>query len=255
MVEANNPDFWSFLSRDFNRLRMEARMKAVGTEKGGELERRIRDYLGKNWGKEYQVKITGNVVLLGQIAAGLVSNQIESMGFAFLVILGLITLFLRSWKLGLLAAVPNLIPIVGLYGLMGSLGIELSTPTAMISSVVLGLVVDASIHFLYRFRYEFERRKHYLQALHHTYRNMGQALVVATLILVFGFASSVFASFRPTVYFGLLTSFTILFSLVCTLVLLPVLLVLLKPLGPQAVFQHSPKEILTPTKASSIIGA
>ena len=124
----------------------------------------------------------------------------------------------------------------------------------MISSVVLGLVVDASIQFLYRFRHEFERRRHYLQALHHTYRNVGQAMVVSTLILVFGFASSGFASFKPTVYFGVLTSLTIFFALICTLILLPVVLILLKPFGRQAVLAKDSKQILTAPHGSPIIG-
>ncbi len=255
MAESDNPDFWSFLSRDFRHTRLEARMKAVGTEKGSALEDRIRDYVGKNFGSEYEVRITGSVVLLGQMSEQLVSNQIVSLGVAFLIILGLIALFFRSWKMALLAAIPNLIPIVGLYGLMGFLKIELSTPMAMISSVVLGLVVDASIQFLYRFRYEFDRRRHYLQALHHTYRNIGQAMVVTTMILVFGFASSVFASFRPTFFFGILTGLTILFSLVCTLVLLPLALVLIKPFGRQSVLKPHPKQTLTPKNPSSIIAA
>jgi len=255
MAESNHPDFWSFVSRDFRQMRLEARMKAVGTERGRALETRIWSYVKSHFGEEYEVKITGNVVLLGQMSERLVNNQIESLGVAFLLILILISLFFRSWKMGLLASIPNLIPMVGLYGLMGFLKIELSTPTAMISTVVLGLVVDASIQFLYRFRHEFQERRHYLQALHHTYRNVGRAMVISTLILVFGFASSAFASFRPTAYFGLLTSVTIFFALLCTLVLLPVVLVLLKPFGPQAVVKPARKEILTPVEHSSIIGA
>lgn len=255
MAASNNPDFWSFISRDFQQMRLEARMKAVGTERGRSLETRIWNYVGKNFGDPYEVKITGSVVLLGKMSERLVNNQLESLGVAFFLILSLIVLFFRSWKMGLLASIPNLIPMVGLYGLMGFLKIELSTTTAMISAVVLGLVVDASIQFLYRFRYEFQERRHYLQALHHTYRNVGQAMMISTLILVFGFASSVFASFRPTAYFGLLTSLTIFFALLCTLVLLPVVLVLLKPFGPPAVFKPSRKDILTPTEPSSIIGA
>lgn len=255
MAESNNPDFWSFISHDFRHMRLEARMRAVGTERGRAVERRIWNYVARDLGDGYKVKITGSVVLLGQMAEHLVSDQIRSVGFAFVVILSLIAIFFRSVKMALLAAIPNLIPILGLYGLVGFLGIELSTPVAMISNVALGLVVDASIQFLYRFRHEFEQRRNYLQALHHTYRNMGQALVIATMILVFGFASSIFASFRPTIYFGLLTSLTILFSLLCTLVLLPLVLVLLKPFGPQALFKGQAKQILTAQEVSSIIGA
>ena len=255
MAESNNPDFWSFISSDFKQMRIEARMKAVGTKRGQALEARIWNYVNHHLGKDYEVKLTGIVVLLGKMSDDLVKNQINSLGVAFLIILGLISFFFRSWKMGLLAAIPNLIPMIFLYGTMGFLDIELSTPTAMISSVVLGLVVDASIQFLYRFRFEFQHRGHYLQALHHTYRNVGQAMVVSTLILVFGFASSVFASFKPTVYFGLLTSLTVFFALICTIVLLPVVLVILKPFGKPAVFIEPPKHSLTPPARSSIISA
>ena len=121
---------------------------------------------------------------------------------------------------------------------MGFLKIELSMSTAMISSTVLGLVVDSSIHFLHRFKLEFSRRRHYLQSLHHTYRNVGQALSLSTLILVIGFASSVFASFLPTIHFGLFTSLAIFFALIFTLLTLPVCLVLLKPFGGQRLFKR-----------------
>ncbi len=234
MAKSNNADFQTFISKDFRHARLEARMKAVGTQKGAAVEGRIWDYIHK-YMEGYDVKLTGSVVLLGKMSARLVEDQVISVGIAFVIILILISLFFRSWKMGLLASIPNLLPILALYGLMGFLKIDLSTPTAMISSVVLGLVVDASIQFLYRFRHEFDRRHHYVQALHYTYRNVGQAMVVSTLILVFGFASSAFASFRPTVYFGLLTSITIFFALLCTLILLPVALILLKPFGRQPV--------------------
>jgi len=255
MAKSDNPDFWTFISHDFHQMRLEARMKAVGTRRGQALEARIRDYVNRSFGSDYDVQLTGVVVLLGTMSEKIVKNQIDSLGIAFLIILGLISIFFRSWKMGLLASIPNLIPMVFLYGTMGFLKIELSTPTAMISSVVLGIVVDASIQFLYRFRHELQHRGHYLQALHHTYRNVGRAMVVSTLILVFGFASSVFASFKPTVYFGLLTSLTVFFALICTLVLLPVVLVLLKPFGRQSVFIPSDKHSLTPQTHSSIIGA
>lgn len=108
----------------------------------------------------------------------------------------------------------------------------------MISSIVLGLVVDSSIHFLHRFRMEFDKRHHYLQALHHTYRHTGQALVVSTMILVIGFSTSVFAGFRPTIQFGVLTGLTIFLSMICTLLALPVWVVMTRPFGPQKLFRR-----------------
>ena len=236
IAQSGDPEVFKLISPDYKEMRLEARMKAVGTKEGALVEETTRQYMEKNLGKDFDYNITGNVVLLGRMAKDLVTQQTHSFEFAFVSILIVVIIIFRSLRLGLLAAIPNLVPILAVYGLMGYANIELSTPTAMISSIVLGLVVDASIQFLYRFKLEFAKRRHYLQALHHTYRNTGMSMFVSTLILVIGFASSFFASFRPTVHFGLLTSLTIFFALICTLVILPVCLLMLKPFGPQKLF-------------------
>lgn len=238
MADSGDPELWKMISPDFKEVRIEARMRAIGTTEGAALEDRIRAYMEENLSDYFEYKLTGNVVLLGKIAKGLVHEQTRSFAFAFISILLVIILIFRSIPLGLLAAIPNLFPILAVYGFMGYIGIELSTATAMIASIVLGLVVDASIQFLYRFRKEFQSRSHYLQSLHHTYRNIGQSMVLSTLILCIGFASSVFASFRITVHFGVLTSLTIFLALLCSLLVLPVFLLWLKPFGPQRLFKR-----------------
>lgn len=238
MADTNDAELWKMISRDFKEVRLEARMRAIGTTRGAALEERIREYLEKNLSEYFEYKLTGNVVLLGKISKSLIHEQTRSFAFAFVSILLVIILIFRSIPLGLLAAIPNLFPILVAYGFMGYKGIELSTATAMIASIVLGLVVDASIQFIYRFRKEFENRYHYLQSLHHTYRNVGQSMVLSTLILCLGFASSVFASFRITVHFGVLTSLTIFLALLCSLLVLPVFLTWFKPFGPQRLFKR-----------------
>ncbi len=238
IAQSGDPEVWKMLSPDYKEIRLEARMKAVGTTAGAEVEKKAREYLKEHLDGFLDYQITGSVVLLGKMAKDLVDEQLRSFGFAFLSILIVVMIIFRSWKLGLLAAIPNLIPILGIYGLMGYANIELSTPTAMISSIVLGLVVDASIQFLYRFRLEFQQRHHYIQALHYTYSSTGMSMFVSTLILSIGFASSIFASFRPTVHFGVLTSLTIFFAFICTLVVLPVALLMVRPFGRQRLFAH-----------------
>ncbi|HOW59318.1 MAG TPA: MMPL family transporter [Candidatus Omnitrophota bacterium] len=238
MVASEDPELYKMISPNFKEIRMEARMRAIGTTQGALLEERVREYLERNLSGFFEYKLTGNVVLLGKIAKSLVHEQTRSFLFAFISILIVIVLIFRSIRLGLLAAIPNVFPILAVYGIMGFAGIELSTATAMIASIVLGLVVDASIQFLYRFRKEFQHRSHYIQSLHHTYRNMGLSMVVSTLILCLGFASSVFASFRITVHFGALTSLTIFLALLCSLLVLPVFLTMVKPFGPQRLFKR-----------------
>ena len=246
MARSGDPELWKLLTPDFKQIRLEARMKAVGTRRGAILEDTVRQYMEKELKNDFDYQLTGNIVLLGKMSRDLVFNQVKGFLFALASILISICVIFRSWKMALLAAIPNMLPILTIYGIMGYVGIELSSPTAMISSIVLGMVVDASIHFLYRFRMEFSHRHHYLQSLHHTYRRVGQSLVVSTLILTIGFSTSIFASFRPTIYFGILTGLAIFFSLLATLLLLPVCLVMLKPFGRERLFIR-PSQIDTPS--------
>ena len=165
------------------------------------------------------------------------TQSIVDIRAAFAAILILIIIFFRSVRVGLLASIPNLLPIILVYGMMGFFKIELSMPTAMISGIVLGLVVDQAIHFINRFKMEFKKRRNYLQALHHTYRYVGASLITSNMILCIGFASSIFASFRPTVHFGVLTALTIFIALFCTLIIMPVFLVWMKPFGRPSLFR------------------
>lgn len=239
LAKSDSPDLWSLVSRDFRDLRLDVRIKAVGTEAGTLIDEKAKAYVEEHLAKDFKVMQTGNVVLLGRMAKGLVEQQVKSFGTAFLSILILICIIFKSVRMGIFAAVPNLFPVVVVYGTMGFLGIELSTTTAMISSIVIGLVVDASIHFLYRFRIEFHSRRHYLGALHNTFRTVSPALILSTAILSVGFLSSVFGNFLPTLYFGLLTSLSLGLSLISALVILPVLLVIFKPFGKQKLFVSS----------------
>ncbi len=236
MAASDDPELWKLLSHDFKEIRLDARMRAVGTTKGHLMEQNARKYLEENLSKHFEYHLTGNVVLLGKMSKELVTEQMQSFGFAFTSIFILITIIFRSARMALLASIPNLFPILAVYGFMGFMGIELSTPTAMISSIVLGFVVDAAIQFLYRFKMEFNHGHHYVQALHHTYRSMGQSVIISTLILMMGFASSVFASFKPTAHFGALTSLTIFLAMLSCLLALPMFLVMLKPFGKERLF-------------------
>ncbi len=231
MSANGDADLWKMISRDLRQIRLEARMRAVGTQEGSELEERALAYLKEHLGSDCTFHLTGNVVLLGHMAKSLVYSQMNGFLYAFFSILALITFFFRSFKMGLLASIPNLLPVLFVYGIMGFMQIELSTATAMISSIVLGMLVDASIHFMYRFRLEYERRQHYLQAMHHTFRRTGLSLTISTIILSAGFGTSIFASFKPTIYLGLFTGLSIIFSLICTLLILPMMLIFLKPFG------------------------
>ncbi|HTL46755.1 MAG TPA: MMPL family transporter [Verrucomicrobiae bacterium] len=238
IIENADDELWSMISRDLREVNVQAQMHAVGTRDGATVEEASRRYMKEVLSPYFDCHMTGNVVLLGRMSKDLVESQIQGFSFAFLATLTLVALIFGSLHMGLLAAIPNLLPIGMVYGMMGFMGIELSSSTAMIASIVLGIIVDSSIHFLYRLRREYEQRENYLQALHHTYRSMGQSLVLSTLILISGFSTSVFAGFRPTIQFGILTSLAIFLSMTSTLLVLPVCAVITKPFGRSNLFRR-----------------
>lgn len=167
------------------------------------------------------VQVTGSNYLLALMSRTLVRNQITSLGLAVLLILGSITLALRSWKLGVIAAIPNLLPTIMIFGVMGWCGIELSTATTMIASVALGLLVDDTIHLLYQYQREKRRGLPPLDAIRRALRHSGRAVIFTTIILTLGFWTGVLGSFKPTIHFSFLTGLTMLFALIIELLVTP----------------------------------
>jgi predicted RND superfamily exporter protein len=117
-------------------------------------------------------------------------------------------------------------PIAWTGGLMGAFRIDLSTGTAMIASAVLGLVVDDTIHFLTRYSRELVDDPG--EAIRRTTRAVGMPLTVNNLVLVLGFWVGCFGSFKPTIYFSLLSGVTMLTALLCDLLVTPACLMLLR---------------------------
>jgi predicted RND superfamily exporter protein len=151
----------------------------------------------------------------------LVHTQTRTFGLATVLVLGSIALALRSWQLGCIAALPNMLPPLLLFGLMGWCGIALSTATAMIASVVLGLIVDDTIHLLHRYSRERAAGQAPLPAVERSLRSTGRALLTTTLILTLGFWVGVLGSFLPTVHFSFLTGLTMILALVVELLMTP----------------------------------
>jgi predicted RND superfamily exporter protein len=167
------------------------------------------------------VQLTGTNYLLAQMSHTLVFTQLRSLGLAIFLILGTIAVALCSWRLGIVAAIPNLLPPLLVFGLMGWCGIGLSTATTMIASVALGLVVDDTIHLLYRYRQARRTGDDPPLAITEAVRHTGRALVSTTLILALGFWAGLVGSFKPTVSFSFLTGLTMILALLADVLVLP----------------------------------
>jgi predicted RND superfamily exporter protein len=169
--------------------------------------------------------ITGNAVLLGRSADAIAASQPRSVGAAAIAILLLMSWVLRSVRLGLVAMIPNAIPIVLFFGGLGWGVASLSLPTSLIASIALGIAVDATAHYLVRYRAERLLGASPSEAVFRSNRGVGRPIALASITLVLGFAVVALSGFATLREFGLLSAATMLVCAATDLLLLPAVLV------------------------------
>ena len=218
----------SWLDTRGKTVRISARVTSLNSERFLDLAHRARQRAVQ---LSLPMQATGTNYLLAQMSRALVHNQVASLACAVVMILGTITIALRSWKMGVVAAIPNLLPTVMIFGLMGWLGIELSAATTMIASVALGLFVDDTIHLLYLYRQKKQAGCKTFEAIEYALHHAGRAVIFTSLILTFGFWAGLLGSFKPTIYFSLLMGLTMLFSIVTELLVTPAVVLTLDGQG------------------------
>lgn len=158
-----------------------------------------------------------------------VRSQITSFALAFLIIFALLALLYRSLRVSLLALPANLFPLFLTMGLMGLVGIRLDVATVTIAALVLGLVVDDTTHLLYRYREALRAGSDHEDAVRHALDTAGAAMATTSVVLVLGFSVLALATVKSVAYFGLLAAAAMGFAVVGDLVVLPALLVTLRP--------------------------
>ena len=222
---AQDQDFLrKIVSADFTRLRLSVRTRSIGTADTAQLVSNIEDMAVSKLGGNYHLIPTGDYYQLATDSNRLVASVASSFGLSLVMVFIPIFILFRSVKLLALVLLPNLIPLAWTAGLVGYLGIDLSTGTAMIASVAIGMTVDSTIYYLTR--YLREKQGECTDAVVRTTMASGRPLTVATLVLFFGFSVGGLSSFMPTIYFSVLTGVTMLGALVCDLLVLPASLVL-----------------------------
>jgi len=182
---------------------------------------------GKKDGLE--VHITGSNLVAARALSKLVDDMLFSLGTAFAVISILMMLLLRSFRIGLLSMLPNLIPLLMCIGFMGWVGIPIRTSTALIFSVALGVAVNDTIHFVTRFREELFRTGDRKEAVRRTIMSTGRAILFTSIVMIFGFGTMMTTDFVGIFQMGLLGVVTLSAALIGDLLLLPVMLVVFRP--------------------------
>jgi len=118
-------------------------------------------------------------------------------------------------------------------GGMGLVGLPLDMMTITIAAITVGIGVDDTIHYIHRFRHEFAEDRNYLATMHRAHASIGRAMYYTSIIIIVGFSILTLSNFKPSIYFGLLTGVAMLAALLGAMVLLPKLILIIKPFGPE----------------------
>lgn len=178
-----------------------------------------------------EFRLTGMFVLYNNMLQSLFRSQILTLGAVMLGIALMLWLLFRSSKLALIGILPNLLAAAAILGLMGLMKIPLDMMTITIAAITIGIAVDDCIHYIYRFREEFELQKDYRTTMHYCHANIGAAMFYTSVTIIIGFSILILSNFIPTIVFGLLTTLAMFIALLAALTLLPELILVIRPFG------------------------
>ncbi len=181
--------------------------------------------------KDNEYKLTGVLILFNNLLQSLFKSQILTLGLVIVGIFSMFIILFRNIKLSLIGVVPNFIAAFFILGIIGLLEIPLDMMTITIAAITIGIAVDNSIHYIYRFKEEFSKIKDYSKTLKVCHSTVGVAILNTSITIVFGFSILVLSKFIPTIYFGIFTGIAMLLAMISVLTLLPCLILIIKPFG------------------------
>ncbi|MGB0713496.1 MAG: MMPL family transporter [Gammaproteobacteria bacterium] len=217
-------DIAEYVSADFSRARITVRHTLAGSHELGRAIAEVEAYLAERAPRGVHWFITGHEIMTNHAADYMAVGQVASLALVFLVIWALVSLLFVNAQAGLIALVPNLIPVAVLFGVMGGFGIPLDTSTAMVAAIALGICVDDTMHFMVRFHRANQGRTEPLAALKDTVRHEAVPIFSTSLALAAGFGLLGLSGFPPVAWFGVLSALMMITALFATFLVTPLLL-------------------------------
>ncbi|MEJ2101321.1 MAG: MMPL family transporter [Desulfobacterales bacterium] len=223
-----------YVSPKYNQLRYSIRIKdSEKSLRRNALLTKIRNDLVNKLGLDKkQIHLTGLLVLYNNMLQSLFKSQILTLGVVVLLLFAMFLILFRSLKIALIALAPNMLAICVVLGFIGWLNIPLDMMTITIAAISIGMAVDNTIHYIYRFRYEFKNAGKYHEVVRRCHSSIGRALYYTSMTIIIGFSILALSNFIPSIYFGLLTGLALSIALIAALTLLPQLIIISKPFGP-----------------------
>ena len=213
-----------FMSPDFSKTNIILLTHISSSQRFLQLRDQTLAFVKQHFSKDLAWDVTGLGMVIAASSHQLTIGQIKSLSITVVLVFGIMFILFLSSKVGLIAILPNLFPIIVNFGIMGWLGIELSMVTSLIASVAIGLAVDDTIHYLVRYNREFKKDLDDKRAIRDTLQHVGRPITFTTITICVGFSVLLFSSFKPTTIFGVMMVITSLAALVGDLILLPSLI-------------------------------
>jgi len=219
-------DFEKLVDFPYEHALLTARLNTTSTTKLSKIVQRTDDMLKD----DPDILLVGGFgVVISDMARLVVNGQILSLFMATIIVAILLMILFRSFVAGLISAIPLTLSMTILFGLMGLFHIELNVATAMLSSIMIGVGIDYTIHFLWRYREERQMWLEPIDATKKTLTTTGRGIVFNAFSVIIGFIALLFSSFAPVKFFGFLVIVTIFACLIGALVLIPSLCLVLRP--------------------------
>ena len=221
----------AYISVDNNEARIPLRiLDSLEDIRRKDLIEKIRSDITNKFGfSENRATVAGVLVLYNNMLQSLFRSQILTLGTVMLGIAIMFLILFRSIALCIIGIIPNLLAVCVVLGIMGLIEIPLDMMTITIAAITMGIAVDNSIHYIYRFKEEFAYNSNYAETLRLCHGNIGKAILSTSTTIIFGFSILVLSNFIPTIYFGIFTGLAMFIALLAVLTLLPKLILLWKP--------------------------
>ena len=222
-----------YISVENNEARISVRIKdSLKDLRRNELIKKIQKEMNSKLllnPEEY--KLAGVLILFNNLLQSLFKSQILTLGIVMLGISFMFFILFRNITLSFIGVVPNFMAAFFILGIIGAMGIPLDMMTITIAAITIGIAVDNSIHYIYRFKEEFKKIKDYNLTVDRCHNTVGIAILNTSITIVFGFSILILSNFIPTIYFGVFTGIAMLLALISVLTLLPKLILVFKPFG------------------------
>ena len=213
-----------YLNVEKNMIKISTRVKDSKDIKRNDLINDINSFLLNEFDNLEEFKVNGLLVLYNNMLKSLFSSQIKSLGFVILAIFIMFVILFRSLKLSIIGIIPNIFASTFILGLIGLLKIPLDIMTITIAAISIGIAVDNTIHYIYRYKENLKLGKNHSEMIEKTHLTVGNAVLITSIAITAGFLTLCLSNFVPTVYFGLFTSLAMIFAMIGVLITLPSIL-------------------------------